>query len=197
MVRGLRLEVATTHHQNENTLEHQLIDRAKRDPEAFGPLYDQNFDKIYSYIQRKTGDRQLAEDLTAETFTKALANIGKFQSTSQPFVAWLYRIASNLVADYYRARKKIEPHDEQIQIASADPTPEDAALLLDDQQAVARAIQSLSPDQQDVVLMRFSGGLKLKEIARAVGKTEGAVKALMFRALSSLKEKLTESGERR
>jgi len=195
-VRGLRSEGLNTHRHEESTLEPQLIERAKRDPEAFGILYDQNFDKIYAYIQRKTGDRQLTEDLTSETFTKALANINKYQFTGQPFAAWLYRIAANLVADYYRSRRINEPHDDSLQIVSPGPTPEDAALLLDDQQAVARAIRSLSSDQQDVVLMRFSGGLRLKEIARAVGKTEGAVKALMFRALGSLKGKLTESGGR-
>lgn len=195
-MRGRGSEGPTTHPYDENTPEQRLIERAKQDPEAFGILYDQNFDKIYAYVQRKTGDRQLAEDLTSETFTKALANISKFQVTGQPFAAWLYRIASNLVTDYYRSRKVIEPHNDELQIASSGPTPEDAALLLDDQQAVSRAIRSLSPDQQDVVLMRFSGGLKLKEIAKAVGKTEGAVKALMFRALGSLKGKLTESGVR-
>ncbi len=127
---------------------------------------------------------------------KALANIKGYQYTGQPFAAWLYRIAGNLVTDYYRARKPVTTLDEGLQLAASGTSPEEAALALDDQQAVARAIQTLSPDQQDVVLMRFSGGLKLKEIAQAVGKTEGAVKALMFRALGSLKAKLTESGVR-
>ncbi len=155
-----------------------------------------HFDRIYAYIYRKTGDRQAAEDLTSETFMKALANIKRYRYTGQPFAAWLYRIASNLVTDYYRARKPTSSLDEGLQMVATGITPEEAAVAVDDQQAVVRAIQTLSPDQQDVVLMRFSGDMKLKDIADALGKTEGAVKALMFRALGSLKGKLTESGVR-
>ncbi len=176
--------------------EQQLVEQAKLDPEAFGQLYDIHFSRIYSYIYRKTGDRQVAEDLTSDTFMKALANIKRYRYTGQPFAAWLYRIASNVVTDYYRSRRVTASLDDGLPLASSEGDPEEAALQLDDQQAVARAIRTLSPDQQDVVLLRFSAGLKLKEIAKVVGKTEGAVKALMFRALSGLKGKLTESGVR-
>lgn len=172
------------------------MEQAKRDAEAFGQLYDIYFSKIYAYIYRKTGDRQAAEDLTADTFMKALANIQGYRYTGQPFAAWLYRIAANVVTDHYRSRRVTTTLDEGLQLADDSGDPEEAALQLDDQQAVARAIQTLSPDQQDVILLRFSGGLKLKEIADVIGKTEGAVKALMFRALGSLKGKLTESGVR-
>jgi RNA polymerase sigma-70 factor (ECF subfamily) len=176
--------------------EQWLVERAKRDPEAFGELYDIHFERIYAYIYRKTGDRQSAEDLTSETFMKALAAIKTYRYTGQPFVAWLYRIASNAVTDYYRARRVTTSLDEGIPLADRGTSPEEAALRLDDQQAVARAIQTLSPDQQDVILLRFSEDMKLKDIGQVVGKTEGAVKALMFRALNSLKGKLTESGVR-
>ncbi|MGE5673412.1 MAG: sigma-70 family RNA polymerase sigma factor [Mycobacterium leprae] len=176
--------------------EQWLVEEAKRDPEAFGQLYDSYFGRVYSYVYRKTGDRQVAEDLTADTFMKALAHIKSYRYTGQPFVAWLYRIASNVVTDYYRSHRITATLDEGLQIPSLDTSPEEAALMVDDQQAVARAIATLSPDQQDVVLLRFSGDLKLKEIAGVVGKTEGAVKALMFRALNGLRGKLTESGVR-
>lgn len=176
--------------------EQLLVEQAKRDPEAFGHLYDIHFTRIYSYVYRKTGDRQVAEDLTSDTFMKALANIKGYKHTGQPFVAWLYRIASNVVTDHYRSRRVVSSLDEGVQLAATGTDPEEAALALDDQQAVARAIQTLSPDQQEVVLLRFSAGLRLREIAQVVGKTEGAVKALMFRALGGLKGKLTESGVR-
>lgn len=184
-------------HRHEEFDEPSLVERAKRDPEAFGQLYDIYFDRIYGYIYRKTGDRSVAEDLTSDTFMKALANVKNYRYTGQPFVAWLYRIAANLVTDYYRSRRVTASLDEGLQIAAVGNDPEEAALQLDDQQAVARAIQTLSPDQQDVILLRFSGGLRLKEIAQVIGKTEGAVKALMFRALGGLKGKLTESGVER
>ena len=190
-----RREGPPTHRRSESE-EQWLVEKAKRDPEYFGELYDLHFDRIYAYIYRKTGDRQAAEDLTSETFMKALANLKGYKYTGQPFAAWLYRIASNLVTDYYRARRPVASLDEGLQTVAPGATPEEAALALDDQQAVIRAIQTLSPDQQDVVLMRFSGDMKLKDIATALGKTEGAVKALMFRALGSLKGKLTESGVR-
>lgn len=189
-----RLEGAKTDRPIHAPDEQELIEQAKRNPEAFGQLYDIYFGKIYSYIYRKTGDRQVAEDLTADTFTKALANMKAYKYIGQPFVAWLYRIAANLVADHYRSRRVTAPLDEGMQVAATEGDPEEAALAIDDQLAMARAIQTLSPDQQDVILLRFSSGLKLKEIAEVVGKTEGAVKALMFRALGGLKGKLTERG---
>ncbi|HLN64798.1 MAG TPA: sigma-70 family RNA polymerase sigma factor [Symbiobacteriaceae bacterium] len=191
------MEGRATHRPHDAQVDEQaLVERAKRDPEAFGHLYDLFFDRIYAYVYRKTGDRQVAEDLTADTFMKALTHIKGYRYTGQPFAAWLYRIASNVVTDFYRARKVNAPLDEGLQLAADQLSPEEAALRLDDQQAVARAIQTLSPDQQDVILLRFSAGLKLKEIAGIVGKTEGAVKALMFRALGGLKGKLSESGVR-
>jgi RNA polymerase sigma-70 factor (ECF subfamily) len=197
---GDRLEGPLTHRPLESTDkatdEAWLVEQAKRDPEAFGQLYDIYFGKIYAYIYRKAGDRQAAEDLTSETFMKALANIQHYKYTGQPFVAWLYRIAANVVTDYFRARRPTAPLDEGLQLPATGIGPEEAALRMDDQQAVARAIQTLSPDQQDVILLRFSGGLRLKEIAQTIGKTEGAVKALMFRALGGLRGKLTESGVR-
>lgn len=191
------MEGLPTHRPAETPDDEQwLVERAKRDPEAFGDLYDIHFDRIYAYIYRKTGDRQAAEDLTSETFMKALANIHGYRYTGQPFIAWLYRIASNAVTDHYRSRRVTTTLDEGLQLADRGTSPEEAALRLDDQQVVARAIQTLSPDQQDVILLRFSGDMKLKDIGQVIGKTEGAVKALMFRALNSLKGKLTESGVR-
>ncbi len=174
--------------------EQRLVLRAQRDPEAFGELYDMHFDRIYAYIHRKIGDRQVAEDLTADTFLKALAHIQHYRYTGQPFAAWLYRIAANVVIDYYRVHRPTVQLDEGLSAAGVGPEPEEAALALDDRQAVSRALQALSPDQQDVVLMRFAGDMKLKDIAAAMGKTEGAVKALLFRALNTLRRKLSESG---
>jgi len=182
--------------QRDRDAEQRLVERAKRDPEAYGELYDVHFDRIYAYIYRKIGDRQVAEDLTADTFMKALAHLQGYRYTGQPFAAWLYRIAANLVIDHYRVRRPTASLDEGLHFVAGEATPEEAALALDDQQAVARAIRTLSPDQQDVVLMRFAGDMKLKDIAAALGKTEGAVKALMFRALGTLRGKLSESGVR-
>lgn len=178
--------------------EQRLVDRAKRDPDAFAQLYDMYFERIYAFVYRRTGDRQTAEDLTSDTFYKALANIKKYEYTGQPFSSWLFRIASNVVTDHYRSKKPVSSIDEYegLQLAATGESPEEAALALDDAQAVQRAIKTLSADQQEVVLLRYSAGLRLKEIADMIGKTEGAVKALMFRALTNLRGKLSEGGVR-
>lgn len=176
--------------------EQALVEQAKRDPEAFGRIYDLYFQRIYSYIFRKVGDRTTAEDLTSDTFFKALSHIQGYRFTGQPFAAWLFRIAANVVNDHYRSRRPLQGLDEGAPLAALDEGPEEAALRLDSRDAVSRLVAQLTPEQQDVIMLRFSGDLPLKEIAQMVGKTEGAVKALMFRALHSLKDKLEESGVR-
>lgn len=175
--------------------ERLLIERAKTDPEAFGAIYDEYADRIYAYIWRRVGDRQVAEDLTSETFFRALRAIKGYQHSGQTILAWLYRIAANQVADHFRASRSNLPLEEAEVIAERDETgPEAMALQADQQRTILAAIQKLSPDQQDVVLLRFSGGLRLKEIAETVGKTENAVKQLLFRALGNLKGRLMERG---
>lgn len=176
--------------------ERDLVERAKEDPEAFGQLYDLYFDRIYSYVYRKVGDRTLAEDLTSDTFYKALTHIKQYRYTGQPFAAWLFRIAGNTVTDHFRSRRPTQSLDTGLPLASDVEAPEEAALRTDERAQIRRVLEQLTPEQQDVVLLRFTGDLPLKDIAEIVGKTEGAVKALMFRALHSLKAKLVESGVR-
>lgn len=172
-----------------------MIERAKQDPEAFGAIYDEYVDRVYSYIVRRVGDRSVAEDLTSETFFRALRSLKSYQHSGQTILAWLYRIASNQVTDHFRAAKPNLPLEEAWAVPErSEAGPEAKALQSDQQRTILAAVQRLSPDQQDVILLRFSGGLRLKEIAEAVGKSENAVKQLLFRALGSLKGKLTERG---
>lgn len=177
--------------------EQALVEQAKQDPEAFGRLYDLYFPRIYSYIYRRVNDRTLAEDLTSDTFFKALSHIKQYQYTGQPFIAWLYRIASNAATDHFRSRKATQSLDAGAPFTSDEEPPEEAVLRADERAEIRAVLRQLTPEQQDVVLLRFSGDLPLKEVAQMVGKTEGAVKALMFRALHSLKAKLEERGVRR
>lgn len=176
--------------------EQALVERAKRDPEAFGQLYDIYFPRIYSFIYRRAGDQATAEDLTSETFLKALRSIGQYRYTGQPFSAWLFRIATNVIADHFRRNRGVEPLAGRLPVPDGAPGPEEAALREDRREAILRALAELTPEQQDVVLLRFEQGFRLREIAGLRGKTEGAVKALMFRALHSLREKLEERGVR-
>jgi RNA polymerase sigma-70 factor (ECF subfamily) len=163
---------------------------AKHDPEAFGQIYDIYFPRIYSYIYRRVGDRSLAEDLTSDTFFRALKAIKTFEWRGMPFSAWLYRIAGNTVTDHFRSLRESVPLEDQWGLQDQAEGPEAAALRSDRAEEVLRAVKTLSPDQQDVVLLRFQGDLRLKEIADIVGKSEGAVKALMFRALHTLRGRL-------
>lgn len=176
--------------------EQALVERAKADPEAFGQLYDLYFPRIYSYICRRTGDQASAEDLTSETFFKALRSIGQYRYTGQPFSAWLFRIATNVLTDHFRRQRFVQPLDRHAGMPDGHWGPEEAAIRQDRRQAILRALAELTPEQQDVVLLRFEQGFRLKEIAGLLGKTEGAVKALMFRALHNLREKLEDRGVR-
>lgn len=172
-----------------------LVTRAKRDPQCFGELYDLYFDKVFGFVYHRVSNRETAEDLTADTFVKALRKLGSFEGNSANFPAWLFRIAANIVTDHYRSQRHRAAPLELDQWADEEPGPEEMALVHAEAEQVRLAVKYLTPDQQDVILMRFVGGLKLKEIATATGRTEQAVKSLMFRALSTLRRRFEERRE--
>lgn len=172
--------------------EQELVVRAQQDPASFAALYDQYFTKIYSYVYRRVNNTQLAEDLVAETFYKALANINKFRWQERSFACWLYTIARNQVVDSYRKHEAM-PVDNTVlneMVAPSREEPETIALQHSTAEEILDAIHTLSSDQQDALLLRFREGLRLKEIARVMGKNEGAVKSLLFRGLKNLRSKL-------
>lgn len=169
-----------------------LVARAKRDPQFFGELYDQYFARVYAFVYRRVDDRPTAEDLTADAFLRALRNLSSFEGTAASFPAWLFRIAANVVNDHYRSLRHRPAPLEIDRWADEHPGPEEIAVLQAEAEEVKLAVRYLTPDQQNVILMRFVGGLKLKEIAEATGRTEQAVKSLMFRALSTLRRRLQE-----
>ncbi|MHB9144042.1 MAG: RNA polymerase sigma factor [Symbiobacteriia bacterium] len=172
-----------------------LVALAKRDPQCFGELYDLYFHKVYAFVYRRVSDRETAEDLTADAFVRALRNLPNFEGNLTNFPAWLFRIAANIITDHYRASRHRAAPLEIDQWADEEAGPEEMAMLHAQAEDVLRAVRCLTPDQQDVVLMRFVSGLKLKEIATATGRTEQAVKSLMFRALSTLRRRFEERGE--
>lgn len=177
--------------------EREMICRAQENPRSFAPLYDHYFPKIYNYIYHRVQNAQLAEDLVAETFYKALANINKFkwQGQGYSFAGWLYTIARNQVIDQFR-RQEPQLLDENSWdlIAPGNDNPEDKVLQDVTREELLKVIQTLSPNQQDALLLRFQEGLKIKEIAAVLDKNEGAVKALLFRGLKSMRKKL-EGGD--
>jgi RNA polymerase sigma-70 factor (ECF subfamily) len=173
----------------ERAAERQLVLRAsKRDRQAFATLYDMFADKIYRYIYYKVGNKPDAEDLTSQVFMKSWQAIAGYQWTDRPFVAWLYRIAHNLVVDHFRTHRDASPLDEMVTIETGDPGPE--AKLEDclTQETVRNALTRLTHDQQQVVILRFLEGYSTAEVAAIMGKQEGAVRTLQHRALAGLKQ---------
>jgi len=168
--------------------ERPLIEAAQEDPRRFGELYEANFDRVYAFIAARVRDRAEAEDLTSEVFHKALANLSRFEWRGAPFAAWLFRIASNAIADHgSRAAKEREISPPNDPPGSAEP----AGVIEAEQRArLFRLVQRLPKDQHRVIVMRFAEEKSIGEIAREMGRTEGAVKQLQFRALENLRARM-------
>jgi RNA polymerase sigma-70 factor (ECF subfamily) len=161
------------------------------DREALEALYLIHFDRIYSYLHMSVGNRHDAEDLTTQTFVKMLESIDRFRWRSAPFSAWLFRIAHNLAMDHFRASRRWQPEEQvpepEVPEGSAA---EDEALESIGRKSMLELIESLSPDQQQVLTLKFVFNFSNAEAATILGKTEGAVKSLQHRALVSLQKQL-------
>ena len=173
--------------------ERALLERARAyDPAALGELYDRYAAKMYAYIYRRAGDAAQAEDLTSELFLRVLQAVQNERAWRDSFVAWLYRIAHNLVVDTYRRRPPpLVPLDDLPLESDADDPAEvvqDAA----DRTRLRAAIGRLTSDQQQVLALRFGEGLTARETAVIVNKTTGAVEAMQHRALAALRRILAK-----
>jgi RNA polymerase sigma-70 factor, ECF subfamily len=174
--------------------EESLVRRAhQRDPVALTQLYEENFDKIYRYIVLKIGDRTEAEDMTQQVFLNALQSLSSYRWQGMPFTSWLYRIAHNQVVDYYRKKSKriTVPLDESLPLPAADGDPQYAVERKVEINEVMLATKKLTSAQQEVISLRFAGELSITEIAKAMGKSEGAVKALQHSAIVALRKVLS------
>jgi RNA polymerase sigma-70 factor (ECF subfamily) len=173
----------------------QLVDRARDgDAEAFALLYDRYVDMIYRYVYYRVGSRQLAEDLTSETFLRALRRIGTFTWQGRDFGAWLVTIARNLVADHFKSsRFRLEvTTGEMIDPDDVEESPEGAVMEAFTNTALLAAVKRLNPQQQECLVLRFLQGLSVAETARIMGKNEGAIKTLQYRAVRALAQLLPE-----
>ena len=169
--------------------EESLIRRAQeRDQVALTQIYEENFDKIYRYIVLKIGDRAEAEDMTQQVFLNALKSIDRYKFRGMPFSAWLFRIAHNQVVDHYRRKKRatMVPIDDVI-LPGQDNPGRDAERKMEIEE-VNRATQQLTSAQREVISLRFAGELSIAEVARVMGKSEGAIKALQHAAIISLRK---------
>ncbi|MBQ1122525.1 ECF subfamily RNA polymerase sigma factor, BldN family [Streptomyces smyrnaeus] len=166
-----------------------LVERAQDgEAEAFGRLYDQYSDTVYRYIYYRVGGRATAEDLTSETFLRALRRIGTFTWQGRDFGAWLVTIARNLVADHFKSsRFRLEvTTGEMLDANEVERSPEESVLESLSNAALLEAVRKLNPQQQECVTLRFLQGLSVAETARVMGKNEGAIKTLQYRAVRTL-----------
>lgn len=166
-------------------VERRHIQAAQRDPRLFAVLYETHFERVHAYVRRRVQDRHEAQDLTAEVFRRALAHIGRYEDRGAPFAAWLLRIAANAVVD--RAKR-----DQRTSLVSAAelPAAEPSAEEIEDRVRVFRMVDRLAADQRHVVIMRFAEQQPIRRIAEILGRSEGAVKQLQFRALTNLRRLL-------
>jgi RNA polymerase sigma-70 factor, ECF subfamily len=170
-----------------------LVERAKADPNAFGLLYERYVDKIYGYIYYRTGNYHDAEDLTAKVFYQALNHLPRFVQRGLPFSSWLYRIAHNIVANWYRdrSRRKVVSLDQLGAVGHPR-----ADLLLQQvsrderRAALATAIRCLPVERQELLILKFVEQLPNAQIGQIMGRSEGAIKSLYHRTLLTLRHEL-------
>ncbi|MEV4545022.1 RNA polymerase subunit sigma-24 [Micromonospora sp. S4605] len=170
-----------------------LVERAQAgESEAFGLIYDRYVDTVFRFVYFRVGNRQLAEDLTSDTFLRALKRIGSFTWQGRDLGAWLVTIARNLVADHFKSgRYRLEVTTGDVLDADREDrgpegSPEAAVVEHITNVALLSAVKQLNPEQQECIVLRFLQGFSVAETARAMGKNEGAIKALQYRAVRAL-----------
>lgn len=183
--------------------ERELVEKAKTDPEAFGILYDNYYDRIYNFILRRTASVAIAEDLTSNTFFKALDKLSSFKWMNVPFSAWLYRIATNEVNYFYRKNKRVSQSiDENLEeTLEDDNSSADSAVNQTETELqwnklfvkLHETIITLKPKYQEVIALRYFEEKSIKEISEILSKAEGTVKSLLHRGLEKLKQKIDPS----
>lgn len=166
--------------------ERRLIQSSQQHPHRFAELYDRYFDRVYAFALTRTGDRTSAEDVTSETFRRALENILSFEWRGVPFSAWLFRIAANAAADHFMRASREAPTDEAI-AGRRDEQWESRLIEVETRARLFELVQRLPKDQQKVVVMRFGQECSIKEVAQEMGRSEGAVKLLQHRAMETLR----------
>ena len=185
--------------------ERLLIEAAQHDPARFAELYELNFERVYAYVVRRVGNRAETEDITADVFHQALANLKRFEWRGIPFAAWLFRIAANLISDRWQHAAREVPDEGQIEAASGEIVQSGSGKSLagktgsvtpaeieevERRATLFRLIETLPAEQKRVVVLRFVDQKSIKEVASEIHKTEGAVKQLQFRALSTLRARM-------
>lgn len=168
--------------------EAQLIQKAVAgDADAFAGLYDAYVDEVYRFVLHRVNDEQTAEDITSQVFLKAWDNLGRYKARGLPFGAWLFQIARNTVIDHYRTRKETIPFDADV-LTQPDPAANVAKQVEKrlEGEWLHSILVRLTDEQREVLTLKFINGLKTEEVAKVMGKRQGAIRALQMRALQAL-----------
>lgn len=168
--------------------ETDLVIKAQRgDPAAFEELYDRFYEPVYTYIYYRVGQRSLAEDLTSDVFERMVGKINSWRPMGKPFVAWLYTIAGNLIRNHLKRTGRVE----MVPLSDRDPFVGESVMGQIGQklqrEQLANAINRLTEDQRQVIILRFLKGEPIGKVASIVGKSETGIKALQRRALNALR----------
>jgi RNA polymerase sigma-70 factor, ECF subfamily len=164
--------------------ERALVEAAQKDPSRFAALYEAHFGRIYAFLARRVRDRHVAEDLTAEVFRRALAGIGAFEWRDVPFTAWLFRIAANELADHRKSKAR-DGGTIDVELPAKDEID-----IVEHRASLFRLVDRLSADQRRVIVGRFGEEKSIRELATEMGRSEGAIKQLQWRALQTLREQM-------
>jgi RNA polymerase sigma-70 factor (ECF subfamily) len=166
-------------------VERRMIEAAQLDSRRFAELYARHFERVYAFAVTRTANRGDAEEVTAETFARALRSLGRFEWRGVPFAAWLLQIAAHAAADQHRRRSRETPLDEAGDGVVTLPATELADV--EERADLFALVDRLPEDQRQVIVARFGQGRSSKEVAQALGRSEGAVKQLQYRALKTLR----------
>ncbi len=176
----------------------RLVQQARDgDAGAFGQLFDHYNEPIYRYIASRVNRPSDAEDLTQIVFVKALEALPRYESRGIPFGGWLFRLARNTVIDHVRTRRDHTDLEALGEQPAGEPGPDALAVTRDEIATVIAALTSLTDEQRDAIALRFFAGLSAREAAEAMGKQEGTVRGLQFRAIAALRRQLGIDGGRR
>jgi RNA polymerase sigma-70 factor (ECF subfamily) len=182
--------------QEEIRAEALLVEEARREPAAFGVLYERYVDRIYAYIYHRVGNMQEAEDLTARTFYRALDNLHSYEDRGAPFAAWLFRIAHNLMANWHRdrSRRRFLSLDRLWSQRAENASPEVQVEQEENREALWSAINRLPEERRNLLLWKFGSQMSNLEIGELMNKSESAIKSLYFRTLAALRQDLEARG---
>jgi RNA polymerase sigma-70 factor, ECF subfamily len=181
---------------DERNLKRLVRNTARGDEQAAGELFDLYHARIYRYALAKLWNKENAEDVASETFARVLRDLDRFKWRGAGFEAWLFRIASNLVTDQVRSRQREMPQDDAEFAETTElRTPEWAAIAGETTRELNGMLGVLPPDQREVLVLRFAGGLETDEIGAVMGRKANAVRQLQFRALEQLRDRMRDGAE--